>query len=118
MWMPRILGRGRNERVVRVDTLYKRKKDKVQPVNSDKFDKNVPGGSIFWREEMIKKELKDFPSAERGFYSQWLILKFSKIEKGNRFIPERIEKLIVENIISQKRDFFVTMLYNREAALA
>jgi hypothetical protein len=69
MWMPKVLGRGRNERVVRVDILYKRKADKVQPVDSNKSDRNVPGRSIFWREEMIKKELKDFPSAERGSYS-------------------------------------------------
>ena len=69
MWMLRVLGRGRNERVVRVDILYKRKKDKVQPVDSDKSDGSVPGGSIFWREKMIKKELEDFSSAERGFYS-------------------------------------------------
>jgi hypothetical protein len=68
MWMPKILDRGRNERVVRMDTFYKRKADKVQPVDSDKFDGSVPGGSIFWREEMIKKELKNFFSAERGFY--------------------------------------------------
>ena len=68
MWMLRILGRGRNERVVRVDILYKRKADKVQPVDLNKSDGSVPGGFIFWREEMIKKELKDFPSAERGFY--------------------------------------------------
>ena len=70
MWMLRILGRGRNERVVRVNILYKRKADKVQPVNSDKSDKNVPKESIFWREEMIKKKLKNFLSAKRGSYSQ------------------------------------------------
>ena len=46
MWMPKILNRGRNERVVRVNTFYKKKKDKVQPVNSDKSDGNVPGGCI------------------------------------------------------------------------
>jgi hypothetical protein len=101
-----------------VDTLYKRKADKVQPVNLNKSDKNVPGGSIFWREEIIKKELKDFPSAERGSYPQWLIPKFSKIEKGNRLTPERIEKLIVKNIIPQERNLFMAILYNRETALA
>ena len=51
-----------------MNTLYKKKTDKVQPVNLDKSDKSVPGGFIFWREEMIKKKLKDFLSAERGFY--------------------------------------------------
>jgi hypothetical protein len=68
MWIFRVLGRDRNERVVRVNTLYKRKADKVQPVNSDKSDRNVPGGSIFWREEIIKRELKNFLSGERGSY--------------------------------------------------
>jgi hypothetical protein len=116
--MPRVLGRGRNERVVRVDILYKKKMDKVQPVDSDKSDRSVPGGSIFWREEIIKKELENLLSAERGFYPQWLIPKFSKIEKGSRLTPERIEKLIVGNITPQKRNLLVAMLYNREAALA
>jgi hypothetical protein len=118
MWMLKVLGRGRNERVVQVDILYKRKADKVQLVDLDKFDGSVPGGSIFWREEMIKKELKNLPSAERGSYPQWLIPKFSKIEKGSRLTPERIEKLIVKNITLQERNLFVAMLYNREAALA
>jgi hypothetical protein len=66
--MLKVLGRGRNERVVRVNTFYKRKADKVQPVNLDKSDGSVPGGFIFWREEMIKKELENLLSAERGFY--------------------------------------------------
>jgi hypothetical protein len=47
-----------------VDTFYKRKADKVQPVDSDKSDGSVPGGSIFWREEIIKRELENFPLAE------------------------------------------------------
>ena len=47
-----------------MDIFYKRKKDKVQLVNLDKSDKNVPGGSIFWREEIIKKELEDFLSVD------------------------------------------------------
>jgi hypothetical protein len=68
MWMFRVLDRHRNERVVRVDIFYKRKADKVQPVNLDKSDGSVPGGSIFWREEMIKRELKSFFSTERGPY--------------------------------------------------
>jgi hypothetical protein len=70
MWIPKILNRGRNERVVRMDTLYKRKADKVQPVNSNKSDRNVPGGSIFWREKIIKRKLENLPSAERESYPQ------------------------------------------------
>jgi hypothetical protein len=52
-----------------VNILYKKKADKVQLVNLDKSDGSVPGGSIFWREEMIKKELETLFSAEREFYS-------------------------------------------------
>jgi hypothetical protein len=68
MWMPRILGRDRNERIVRVNILYKKKADKIQSVDLDKSDGSVPGGSIFWREEMIKRELENLLSAKRESY--------------------------------------------------
>jgi hypothetical protein len=42
-----------------MNTIYKRKADKVKPVNSDKLNGNIPEGSKSWRENMIRKEIKN-----------------------------------------------------------
>jgi hypothetical protein len=83
-----------------MDIIYKRKAEKVKPVDLDELDGSIPGGSKFWREDMIREEMKNVDSDLDDLYAKWLIPKFSKIAKGSRLTPERIEKLIVGFITS------------------
>jgi hypothetical protein len=78
-----------------MDIIYKRKVNKVKPMDSDKSDSNIFRGSKFWREDMIREEIKNVNPDLDDLYAKWLIPKFSKIVKSNRLIPKRIEKLIV-----------------------
>jgi hypothetical protein len=99
-------------REFRVSTMYKRKADKVRPVDCGKSDGDKPGG-VNWVE--ISKRT-DEPT---GKYSKWLIPKFSDIERGSRLTEERISKLKVgTGLTKEERELFVEMLYNREKALA
>jgi hypothetical protein len=41
------------QRILRINTIYKRKADKVKPINSDKSDNNISGRSKSWRENII-----------------------------------------------------------------
>jgi hypothetical protein len=74
-----------------MNTIYKRKADKVKSINLDKLDSSIPKGSKFWREDMIREEMKNVDLDLNNLYAKWLIPKFSKIVKDNRLIPERIE---------------------------
>src|SRR5438045_4389827 len=102
--------------VVKVGTLHKRKDDKVRPVDLGVSDGSKPGGILDWVE---KSKLTDVVHGERGEYSNWLIPKFSDIEKGSRLTEERATKLLVgEGLTLQEKAMFLEMLYNREKALA
>jgi hypothetical protein len=81
-----------------MDIIYKRKVNKVKPVDLDKLDSSILRKSKFWREDMIRKEMKNMNLNLDDLYTKWLISKFFKIIKDNRLIPERIEKLIVKFI--------------------
>jgi hypothetical protein len=64
-------------------------------VDLDKSNSNISEKFKFWRENMIRKEMKNVDSDLDDSYAKWLISKFFKIAKDSRLIPERIEKLIV-----------------------
>jgi hypothetical protein len=81
-----------------MNIIYKRKADKVKPVDLDKSDSNISRKSKSWREDMIREKMKNIDSDSDDLYAKWLIFKFFKIVKGSRLIPERIEKLIVRFI--------------------
>jgi hypothetical protein len=42
-----------------MDTIYKRKVNKVKPVDLDELDSNIPGKSKFWRENIIREKIKN-----------------------------------------------------------
>jgi hypothetical protein len=81
-----------------MDIIYKRKAEKVKPVDSDKSNGSIPKKSKSWRENMIREEMKNMNPDPDDLYAKWLIPKFFKIAKSNRLTPKRIEKLIVGSI--------------------
>jgi hypothetical protein len=81
-----------------MDTIYKQKINKIKPVDSDKSDNNIFREFKFWREDIIREKMKNIDLDSDNLYAKWLILKFFKIIKESRLIPERIEKLIVKFI--------------------
>jgi hypothetical protein len=109
-------------------TLYKKKADKVRPVNQPHEGGLRPGGKGNWRAEAISKE-KYKPD---GDYGGWLIPKFSDIKKGSRLTAERIGRLKVGGVTkdvtrdvegvtgltANEYDVFLQVLYNREAGIA
>jgi hypothetical protein len=53
-----------------MDTIYKRKINKVKPVDSDKLNNNIPEGSKSWREDMIRKEMKNMDPDSDDLYAK------------------------------------------------
>ncbi len=80
---------------VRVDGAYKRKSQKVQPVDLSLSDGSKPDGSNTWRLDTIKRETPILDLTDK--YTHWLIPKFIPIAKGARLTPERLGKMIIED---------------------
>jgi hypothetical protein len=98
-----------------VATAYKKKADKVRPVDPGETDGSKPGGCLDWLE---KSKADDVP-CQLGPYSDWITPKFSDIQKGSRLTEERIKDLIVgDSLWPKEKELFINVLYNREKALA
>ena len=103
----------------RVDAAYKRKADKVKPVDTSQTDGSGPGGDINWRDEAIRREKPVYEPGVTLKFSKWLIPKFSSLARGSRLKPERLQKMIVgDGLTPIEKNLLTEMLFNREAALA
>lgn len=104
------------KRDARVATAYKRVAKKVKLVNIDQTNGLIPGGILDWKAKTLKKE-KDF--SKNNKFPNYLILKFSTVERSSRLTPERLKKLIVgDGLLPRERELFEEMLFCREAVLA
>ncbi|KAM3506308.1 hypothetical protein MY11210_007610 [Beauveria gryllotalpidicola] len=101
---------------LKVFTLYKRKGVKVEPL--DISDGSVPEGDPYWRAKKWKT-VEGSVEPVKG-YADFLTGKFSKLEKGTRLHGDRLRSIEeqIGDLTERERDMFLTMLYNREAALA
>ena len=101
------------------NTAYKRKAEKVKPVDYDKSDGSKPSSSRKWKEDAIREAERKGLHVPREPQDRWFIPKFSSIEKGIRLTPERIEKMKIGEFLTPKeRELLIGMLFNREEALA
>lgn len=107
---------------VKVRTMYKRKAQKVRPVDSSISDGTTPGGMLDWRawiRARLELENKPFDLSLPGKYGGHLIQRFLRVRPGSRLTPERVEKMLVgDNVWPEERAFLMELLANREAALS
>ena len=105
---------------VRVATLYKRKKDKVRPVNEAATNREAPRGLVNQKVAVLAKyRLLALPVLDLPLQKGKLTPKFSKIARRARLTPEREEKLLISKDLRPKeRELLVEILFNRKEALA
>ena len=72
--------------------IYKKKADKVKPVDPNGTDGSKLGGILDWVE---RSRARDIVPSEVGRYTEWLIPKFSDISRGSRLTKERADGLLV-----------------------
>jgi hypothetical protein len=102
----------------RLNTLYKRKADKVRPVDTDQQDGSTPGGLPDWRARAQARERSNLSSRSYRF-SEWISPRLAKFSRGQRLTADRIEKLVVgPDLTPQETEVLLEILYNREGALA
>jgi hypothetical protein len=103
-----------------VNTLYKRKADKVQPVNSSDSDGTIPVGHPNWQQECLKKYHTQYRASDiRTEFDHLLKPRISVIARGARLTPEReITLLVGKDLLPRERALFRELLFKREGALA
>ena len=100
---------------VQVNTLYKRKADKVRPVNLGHTTGETPGGTDTWFEDDVAAR----PAKPSEKYEDWITGRFATSEPGSRLTKERFESLTIGNGLQEnERDMLYHILRNREEALA
>src|ERR1700761_7179949 len=108
---------GRRE--ARVNTLYKRKADKVNPVDADLRDGSTPGGLPDWRARAQAREKAEGFEGRPYRFSSWIHGRRAQFPRGQRLTQERLEKLVIgPDVTPQEKEVLVEILYNREGALA
>ena len=96
-----------------VDILYKKKVDKVKPMDLSYEGGLKPEEKEDWWQKAIAKEVYT-PRK----YSGWIIPKFSVIKKGTCLTMEMIENLnVAKNLTVGEKDVLLEVLFNREAAI-
>ena len=111
--------RARQPTEARVFTLYKRKADKVVPVDTAETDGSTPGGFSDWRARAIARERIAGIGSEPYKYSQWLEPRHAAFPRGQPLTPERLKGMIIGDILlPNEKDILVEILFNREGALS
>ena len=104
---------------VHVDILYKRKTQKINPMNVEITDGSRSRTNLKWRE--ILKSSVTSKSVEQlsDVYDSFLTSKFSKIKQNFKLTPERLQKMLFDaELSSQERKLMLKLLYRRKVALA
>ena len=105
-----------------VSGMYKRKAERMLPVNTDESTGEKPGGSVDWYDRMWKMKITDNQHREKDPptpFDEYLVPRFSSIKRGTRLTPERLEKMQIGELLwPREREMLVEILYRREAALA
>ena len=68
-----------------VNTAYKRKAQKVRPVDASASDGSHPGGDKDWKTR-ITERLEYQPDTSR--YGKWVILRITTLAVGSQLTPE------------------------------
>jgi len=105
-------------RPIQIKTLYKRKADKVRPVDLGISTGEAPLGDDDW----FQKARLEKPTPNHiGKYGDLggLVGRFSDLPPGSRLTKERAEQLIIgDELTPEERELLMEVLTNREEALA
>ena len=96
-----ILSKTKEKDYVHVNTAYKRKADKVKPVDLGESTGETPGGlanwwEVLWARRMEHPELIESDPPHR--YDAYITPRFSRLARGSRLTPEQIQKLKISKL--------------------
>ena len=109
----------RRGRVTEVATLYKRKDQKVLPVNQARITGEGPGGEARWKKGVMEKEEMLLQGRPPSKWDKWLIPRIATTPEGTRLTPDRRATLHIGSELQPAEvDVLMRVLLNREMALS
>jgi hypothetical protein len=103
----------------KVNTLYKRKADKVRTVPLGTKDGEKPGGLEDWQEVCLARYHAKPAPDEASNFDRFLRPRITGFARGSRLTPERLERLIVgTELWDGEKQLLTELLFKREGALA
>ena len=104
--------------LIPVSTAYKRKKDKIRPLDIPTNGEDT-GGDPHFLEKCEKREKKEGRHTPKGPFDMWITPKFSDIPHGSRLTQERMAEMdIGVELWPQEKELLLALMFNREAAIA
>ena len=105
-----------------INTLYKRKADKVQPSNQPRDDGEGPGGETFWKLPFLANEAELLKTHKPELYDNWFYPRIASSPPNARLTPARLEAILAERVGEEineaERRALAEVLTRREMALA
>lgn len=99
---------------VQVNTMYKRKADKVQPVNKASEDGAIPGGAENCQTLVLANHYPNFNRERDGLFHR----RLATFQRGTRLTAERLEKVnIGMELNTREKELFHEVLFRREGCL-
>jgi len=104
---------------ISVSTMYKRKADKVKPVDKAISDSSNPTGNPLWRETALAIQRQSLKGRDQGPYDHLFEPRYCTEPPGFRLTEERWHAMLIDDDLRiQERKLLKAMLTNREKALA
>ena len=107
--------------LTQVNTLYKRKADKVKPVplSISEGSTEKPGGVENWQEVCLQKYHERPAPDDTSRFDEFLKPRLATFARGSVLKPERLERIIINEALTyQERELLQELLFKREGALA
>ena len=103
-------------KTIDVNTAYKKKAQKVQPVDANDGTGDGPGGRRDWYK---RSRVRDTPQEHTGKYKEHLLPRIASFPRGSRLTPERLASLDCGKWLwPEERAMFEEIMMNREGAIA
>ena len=103
----------------KVNTLYKRKADKVHPVNYSGPSGDTPGGFEDWPERCLQQYHASPAWDKPSRFDKHLHPRIATFPRGTRLSPDRAERMMVgSELTPEENDLLLEILFKREGALA
>jgi transposase InsO family protein len=102
-----------------VRTMYKRKADKIRPLDEALEDGSTPEGDPLWREHALAIQRKSIQGMQPGPVDHLFEPRYSKQPRGFRITEARwLEMRVDPGLRPNEKELLRQMLLNREPALA
>ena len=99
--------------------MYKRKAQRVLPLNVPKADGLAPGGEVFWKDVVLKKEAELLKGKLPKEYDRWITPRFSIAPIRARLTSNRLFSISIGPELNEaERALLMVCLQNREMALS